>query len=83
MFTPTPVVPELCGWSTRVMKVFAGILTLFIFCYWVVPFVFSAMKQHDYDNLFHGMQDARRNGGLSYDKHEVHRTYSDRYSRGE
>jgi hypothetical protein len=65
------------------MKVGGALLGLFIFGYWIVPFLFHGMVQHDYDNLFHGMQEARKNGGLSYDKHETYHTYADRYVRGE
>ena len=65
------------------MKVAAGLLVLFIFGYWGVPFFFHAMAAHDYNNLYGGMQDARKNGGLSYDKHQTYHTYADKYARGE
>lgn len=64
------------------MKVFGALVAVFIFAYWVVPFLFHGMVAHDYDTLFHGMQEARKNGGLSYDKHETFHTYADKYANG-
>ena len=65
------------------MKLGACLLGVFIFCYWGVPWLFHAMAAHDYNNLYSGMQDARRNGGLSYDSHETHHTYADNYAHGQ
>ena len=65
------------------MKIAAAIVGTFIFVWWGVPFLFHAMKKHDYDNLYHGMQAARVNGGAFHEEHKVYTTYTDRYMRGE
>lgn len=59
------------------------VLGLFVFGYWMVPFLFRAMKKHDYDNLLHGMQDARISGGSYHEDRHPYRTYTDKYVYGE
>lgn len=60
-----------------------GLIASFIFCYWCVPFLFSAMVQHDYDALYHGLQDGKRNAGaFVQEERKDFMTYSERYARG-
>ena len=65
------------------MKWAAIIGGFFIFGYFCVPVLFRAMKHHDYDTLYRGMQDARIEGGAFHDEHKVFRSYTDKYMFGE
>jgi hypothetical protein len=55
---------------------------LFAFGYFLVPLLFRAMKHHDYDNLYHGMQNARIEGGSFHDNNKAFISYTDRYMYG-
>lgn len=50
------------------------------------PFIFSAMKANDYNNLLNGIQDAKRRSGMWIDgDHDNRRveTYEEKYMRGD
>lgn len=59
------------------------IVGLFVFGYWMVPFLFHAMKRHDYQNMVQGMQDARVNGGAYHETKKPYLSYADKYMRGD
>ena len=65
------------------MKVGIAIFTFFVFIYWGVPFFYHAMKKHDYDNLYHGMQDAKISGNSYHENTRTYKTYTERYMNGE
>jgi len=65
------------------MKWAIGILVAFIFVWYIVPVLFGAMAEHDYDTLYHGMQDAKRAGGSFVQEVEKpYESYADRYAHG-
>ena len=66
------------------MKIAVGIVVLFAFVYWGVPFFFRAMKKHDYETMYYGIQDAKRNAGATSDltKKRKFIPYHEKYARG-
>lgn len=66
------------------MKIGIGIVIFFVFVYWGVPFFFKAMKKHDYDTMYYGIQSAKANAGASSDitKNKKRMSYGERYARG-
>jgi hypothetical protein len=51
-----------------------------------IPFIYSGMKQNDYNNLYHGIQDAKRRAGVWIEEDFQNRklsSYSDRYVHGD
>ncbi len=51
-----------------------------------IPFLYSGMKKNDYDNLHHGIQDAKRRAGVWIEEDYKNRrisSYSDRYVNGD
>lgn len=66
------------------MKWAVGILGAFIFFYFIAPFLFGAMAQHDYETLYQGMQGAKRSAGaFVQDDRKEFKSYSERFARGE
>ncbi len=51
---------------------------LFAFGYFVVPLLFRAMKQSDYDQLYHGMQKARADSGVYQEGKRRYTSYEDK-----
>ncbi len=45
------------------MKWVAAIGGIFVFFYFLGPVIFDAMVKHDYDTMYHGMREAKRNAG--------------------
>lgn len=65
------------------MKWALGILAVFIFFYFLAPLMFKAMKKHDYDTLYYGMQNAKRNAGAFVQEEEKpFVSYSEKYAHG-
>ena len=52
------------------MKWAFGILGVFVFFYFIAPFLFRAMAKHDYDTIYQGMRDAKRNAGAFVQEEE-------------
>lgn len=51
-----------------------------------LPFLYSGMKKNDYDNLYHGIQNAKRRAGVWIEEDYKNRktySYSDRYMNGD
>ena len=67
------------------MKWAIGLIFGFVFFYYGVPFLFQAMKKHDYDALYHGIQDAKRQAGayVKEDNQKRFKSYTKRYLQGE
>ncbi|HQH26698.1 MAG TPA: hypothetical protein PLP17_04815 [Oligoflexia bacterium] len=65
------------------MKWTIGILVVFLLVYFGAGPIYRAMKKHDYDNLYYGLQDAKRKSGAFYQKDEKRfMSYSEKYVRG-
>lgn len=51
-----------------------------------IPFIYGGMKQNDYDNLYHGIQNAKRRAGVwieeDYKNRKVY-SYEERYLNGD
>lgn len=60
-----------------------GIILGFVVIYWGVPLIYEGMKKHDYQTLYHGMQDGKRAGG-SFVQEGPRKfvSYSERYAKG-
>jgi len=51
-----------------------------------IPFIYSGMKQNDYDNLYNGIQNAKRRAGVWIEEDYKNRkvsTYEERYLNGD
>ena len=51
-----------------------------------LPFIYSGMKAKDYNNLYSGIQNAKRKAGMWIEedyKNKKVQSYSDRYVRGD
>ena len=59
--------------------IIGGFLLLSFF---MAPVIFRAMKRHDYNTLYNGMQAARAEGGSFHDDPKVFHSYSDKYVYG-
>lgn len=65
------------------MKWTAAILGVFIFFYFLAPLLFDAMVEHDYNNLYHGMQNAKRDAGAFVQQNDGRpMSYAEKYARG-
>ncbi len=65
------------------MKWIIGITVVFLAVYFGAGPVYRAMKKHDYDGMFNGIQDAKRRAGgtANYDKSKFI-SYSEKYAKG-
>lgn len=61
----------------------AGIIAGFVFVYWCVPVLYSGMKKHDYQTLYHGIQNGKRAAGsFVSDGPKKFVSYGEKYARG-
>lgn len=65
------------------MKWTIGILVLFLVCYFGARPIYNAMKKHDYENLYYGLQNTKKQAGAFYQQREkAFMTYGEKYARG-
>ena len=67
------------------MKWGIGIFCILVLGYFLTPLIYSAMKRHDFDNLYNGLQETKAQGGSVHE--DPHRkkflSYTDKYFLGE
>lgn len=67
----------------KIVLIVGGLAAVLVFS---VPFIYSAMKANDYNNLLNGIQDAKRRAGMwieeDYKKRKIE-TYEEKYLRGD
>jgi len=69
--------------NNKIYLAIGGIVGLIVVS---LPFVYSGMKQNDYDNLSHGIQNAKRRAGVWIEEDYKNRktySYTDRYMSGD
>ena len=60
-----------------------GGVVLFLVVYFGAVPIYQAMKSHDYNNMYYGIQDAKRASGSRVDDRQKRfMSYSERYARG-
>ncbi|MCB0322651.1 MAG: hypothetical protein KDD69_03725 [Bdellovibrionales bacterium] len=65
------------------MKWAAAILGVFVFFYFLAPLLFDAMVEHDYNTLYYGMQDAKKQAGAFVQEEKgPYRSYAKEYAHG-
>ncbi len=67
----------------KVILALGGLVTVLVIS---IPFIFSAMKAHDYNALMHGIQDSKRRAGMWIEEDHRNRrveTYEEKYLRGD
>lgn len=67
----------------KIVLILGGIIGVVIVS---IPFIYSGMKQNDYDKLYHGIQDAKRRAGVWIEEDFQNRkvsSYSERYLNGD
>lgn len=67
----------------KIVLILGGIIGVIIVS---IPFIYSGMKQNDYNNLYDGIQDAKRRAGVWIEEDFRNRkisSYSDRYMNGD
>jgi hypothetical protein len=65
------------------MKWTIGILVVFLVCYFGARPIYNAMKKHDYDTLYNGLQNTKRQAGaFAAEKEKPYMTYGEKYARG-
>ena len=62
-----------------------GIFCLLTLGYFLTPLIYRAMKKHDYDNLYEGLQTTKAQAGSVSENPKKKRfvSYSDKYLMGE
>lgn len=67
------------------MKWGVGIFCILTLGYFLTPLVYRAMKKHDFDNLYNGLQSTKADGGSFYQdpRTKKHISYADKYLLGE
>ncbi len=65
------------------MKIAIGFSALVLFLWFLGPLLYQAMKKHDYDTLYHGMQNAKRSGGaFVQEEQKPYKSYAEDYAYG-
>lgn len=65
------------------MKIALGFGVVVMFFWFLGPLLFDAMKKHDYDAMYHGMQDAKFNAGADVQEDTgPFKSYSKEYAYG-
>lgn len=65
------------------MKIAIGFAAVVLFFWFLGPLLFSAMKKHDYDTMYHGMQNAKRSSGaFVQEPNTPYRSYAQDYAFG-
>ncbi len=66
------------------MKLTIGIILRILVVYLITPVLFRAMKKHNYQNLYQGLQQTKKDSGAVYQREEegAFLSYSDKYVLG-
>lgn len=67
----------------KIILAIGGLAAVLVFS---IPFLFSAMKSHDYNNLASGIQNAKKRSGMWIEEDYKNRkveSYEEKYLRGD